>query len=199
MIETVIDIAATFQALYGYLPAFVPSLPAQPDSINPYSMQNAAVKKTTTAAGSPLYGLSDMIGREVFMPVTLVANGVNYDFPFCIIGLRSRKETKVTSMVERGGVVIEEISTGPWEMDLKGFLIDPNDQFPDDQLSQLLKLYNNNTPVYLKCALTDLAMPDNDQVVIMDLEIPAKAKVIGVRDFSFMMIQGSILDLYQVA
>lgn len=196
--ETKIDIAATFQALYGYLPAQVPSFPPQPNDVNPYAVQSAAAKKTTTATGSPLYGLSDMIGREVFMPVTLTANGIDYDFPFCIVGLKTRKDMKITGMVERGGVVIEEISQGAWDIDLKGFLIDANGQFPDEQLAALNELYTNDRPVYLKCALTDIFMQGNDQVVIANLDIPAKAKVIGVRDFSFTMIQDSILDLFKV-
>ena len=194
----VIDIAATFKALYGYLPAHVPSLPAEPDNTNPYNVKHAAVKKTTTATGSPLYGLSDMIGREVFMPITLTANGIDYHFPFSIIGTKNQKIEKRTPMTERGGLVIEEVALGAWEMDLKGFLIDANDQFPDDQLTALNILYTNKQPVYLKCALTDIFMPDGDRVVINNLDIPQKAKVIGVRDFSFTMTQDTIFDLYKV-
>ena len=196
--NTVFDIVATFKAIYGYLPAHIPEAGPQPNNVNPYNINKAAVKKTVTATGSPLYGLADMIGREVFMPITLTANGVNYDFPFSIIGLKNQKSMKETSMIERGGVVIEEISSGAWEISLKGFLIDANDQFPDDQLAALNTLYMTDTPVYLKCALSDIFLGGNDQVVIKNLDIPAKAKVIGVRDFSFNMVQDSILDLYLV-
>lgn len=194
----IIDVAETFRTLFGYNPAVVPTLPAATVSPNPFNIAQASNKKTTTAKGSPLYGLADMLGREVYMPITLVSKGVSYDFPFCIVGLRNQKSLKRTSMVERGGDVIEEVSTGAWEMDLKGFLIDANNDFPDEQLSALITLYQNNEPVYLKCALTDLALLANDQVVIENLDIPAKAKVIGVRDFSFKMVQDSILDLYKI-
>jgi hypothetical protein len=197
--NTVIDIAATFKAIYGYSPAHVPALPASPDNTNPYSVFPQAIKKTTTATGSPLYGLSDMIGREVFMPITLKSNGVNYDFPFGIIGLKNKILEKSTPMTERGGEVIEEIAIGAWTFTFKGFLIDPNDNFPDEQLAALNRLYTNRVPVELQCALTDIFLPAPNQVVLLSLDIPQKAKVIGVRDFAFEMKQDSILDLYKIS
>ena len=196
--NVVIDIAATFQAIYGYLPANVPPMPAAPNNVNPYQVNGTSAIKKQTAMGSPLYGLSDMIGREVFMPITITSGGVDYNFPFGVIGIKVRKILKETPMVERGGDVIEEIATGALEFDFKGFLIDAADQFPDDQLAAVKTLFYTNAPVYLKCALTDLFMPAGDQVVIKELDIPAKAKVIGVKEIAFTMKQDSILDLYAV-
>ena len=194
---TVIDIAATFKAIYGYLPAHVPALPvAQPNDSSIYIPQ--AVVKTKTANGTDLYGLKDMIGREVFLPITLKSNGIKYDFPFGIIGIKNRMLIKSTPMIERGGEVIEEIGLGAWEFQFKGFLIDANNNFPDDQLAALNTLYTNRTPVELQCALTDIFLPQPHQVVLMSLDIPAKAKVIGVKEFAFEMKQDSILDLYKV-
>ena len=105
-------------------------------------------------------------------------------------------------MVERGGSVIEEIGLGPWEIEIKGFLIDGNNEFPDDQLISLYQLYvanqvtNTIVTVQLKCAISDIFLGANPNVVITEIEIPPKAKVIGVRDFSMKMIQDSILVLY---
>ena len=110
------------------------------------------------------------------MPITITANGIDYNFPFSIIGIKNKKILKETPMVERGGVVIEQIALGAWEIDLKGFLIDANDQFPDDQLALLNTLYVNNTPVNFKCAMSDIFMAGNDQVVITELDIPGKSK-----------------------
>ena len=101
-------------------------------------------------------------------------------------------------MIERGGEVIEEIGLGAWEFQFKGFLIDAHNNFPDDQLTALNKIYINRTPVELQCALTDIFLPQPNQVVLMSLDVPAKAKVIGVKEFAFEMKQDSILDLYKV-
>jgi hypothetical protein len=201
-----IDVAATFKALYGYIPAQMPA--AQP--ANPYYVEPNVNTRIAGQGLAPLTGLSDMLGRPVFMPITL--NAINastgiktpYNFPFSMLSLKSKKIIKETPMVERGGSVIEEVGISPWEIEMKGFLIDAEDQFPDDQLSSLFKLYTANQAdknifsVELKCALSDIFLIPNVNVVITEIEIPAKAKVIGVRDFTMKMIQDSVLNLYPV-
>ncbi|MBU2045626.1 MAG: hypothetical protein KJ712_02705, partial [Bacteroidetes bacterium] len=85
-----------------------------------------------------------------------------------------------------------------WRMTVKGFLVDPLNQFPDDQLEKLKNMWKTRDLVRVKCALTDIFLEGNDNVVISSIDIPAKAKVVGVRDFSFELIQDGILDLYAV-
>jgi len=203
--SAVIDIAATFKALYGYTPAVIPPMPPSPPFVDDKGIPYNATLNPLTALGKPAYGngpdQSDALGRGVFMPLTLSVNGVNYNFPFCVMGLRNKKIMKETPMVERGGTVIEEVGIGAWEISVKGFLIDPDNQFPDDQLKALMTLYKTgNYPtqsysVQVRSVLTDLALNPNYNVVITDLDIPPKPKVIGVRDFAFTLVQDSILNL----
>lgn len=188
-----------FLQLYGVVPAHIDSLPAvQQASPNRYQVNNTYSQRTTTLTGSPLYGLSDTIGREVFCPLTFVTGDNFYEFPYAIVGLKSKIQTKETPMIERGGVVIEEIGAGPWEISVKGFLMNPDMQFPDDRLYELNQLYTYRQPVSMVCALTDLFLAKSDKVVITSLDIPPKPKVIGVRDFAMTIVQDSILDLYSV-
>lgn len=187
-----------FLQLYGVVPAHIDSLPAAQSASNPYQINNPYSKRATTLKGSPLYGLSDTIGREVFCPLTFKAGDTEYNFPYAIVGLKSKIQTKETPMIERGGVVIEEIGAGPWEMSVKGFLMNPDMQFPDDRLYELSQLYTYRKPINMICALTDLFLDASDQVVITSLDIPPKPKVIGVRDFAMTIVQDSILDLYSV-
>jgi len=187
-----------FLQLYGNIPPHIDELPTQQNTDNPNTVNNLYSKRTTTLKGSPLYGLSDVIGREVFMPLQFKAGDNLYDFPYSIVGLRSRIEMKSTPMIERGGSVIEEMGAGPWEISVKGFLMNPDGQFPDDQLDAINQLYKYRQPLNMICALTDLFLELSDQVMISSLEIPPKPKVIGVRDFVMTVVQDSILDLYSV-
>ena len=226
-----VDIAATFKALYGFAPVVIPSLgselaavypvgsnkdkvnasPNSPAAANPYNVSQTAAQRYRQPQGglTPLtdQGITDMIGRPVFMPITLLVNdpflgATSYVFPFSLLTIKNKKIIKETPMVERGGSVIEEIGLGPWEIEIKGFLIDGNNEFPDDQLISLYQLYvanqvtNTIVTVQLKCAISDIFLGANPNVVITEIEIPPKAKVIGVRDFSMKMIQDSILVLY---
>ena len=194
----VFDIAAIFKELYGYTPARVDNMPQSANQVNPFSVKSTS-QKAVTVKGSPIYGLSDVLGREVFCPVTIKAGSTNFDFPYMVIGLRNRMILKRTPLVERGGDVIEEIGAGAWELSGKGFLIDPGGQFPDAQLDKLNQLYMYRQPVNIISPLTDIFLAAGDNVVIADLEIPPKPKVIGVRDFAFNVIQDNILDLYKIS
>lgn len=193
----VYDIANIMNTLYGYKPMSIGLIP-EAASVNEFNVPVAPAKKTTTIKGSPIYGQQDMLGREVFCPLTLSAGGINYEFPFCVIGVRNRKIIVETPMVERNGAVIEEIAVSGYNFSVKGFLIDPNNQFPDEQLSKLIELFETNEPVVMKSALTDLFLEKDDRVVMRNLEIPEKAKVIGVRDYSFELVQDGVFDLYAV-
>lgn len=192
------DIAEIFDKLYGYKPAVIPALPAEPGAGDPFQVPAAAAQKRTTLMGSPIYGSQDMLGREVFCPIVITSNGKDYEFPFAVMGLQNKAIIIETPMVERQGSVIEEISVEAWKISIKGFLIDPLNQFPDEQLNMLNEVWKKREPVRLKCALSDLFLDKDDHVVITSLTIPEKAKVIGVRDFSFEIIQDGILDLYNV-
>ena len=194
----VFKIQDIFLQLYGVVPPHIDSLPAAQNAGNPNQVNSGYSKRLTTLKGSPLYGLSDTIGREVFCPLTLKAGDNEYNFPYAIVGLKSKIQTKETPMIERGGVVIEEIGAGPWEISVKGFLMNPDMQFPDDRLYELNQLYTRRQPVNIINALTDLFLDASDQVVITSLDIPPKPKVIGVRDFAMTIVQDSILDLYSV-
>lgn len=193
----IFDVAQIFQDLYGYKPAKIPGMPASSDTTDPYKIE-PATQKRTTLKGSSIYGLKDLIGREVFCPVIIQARGVDYEFPFVVMGMQNKAIIRETPMVERGGSVIEEIGVEAWKITIKGFLIDPLNQFPDEQLDMLNQLWKTREPVRLKCALSDLFLDMDDKVVLTSLVIPEKAKIIGVKDFTMEMVQDGILDLYSI-
>ncbi|WP_295714366.1 DUF6046 domain-containing protein [Mucilaginibacter sp.] len=195
-LNTVFNIADLFQQIHGYKPAYVPGFPPAPIEVEGGRPQ-PITKKTTNLYGTPLYGQSDMIGREVFCPITIEVNGVDYNFPFAVIGFDREKTVVETEMTELNGSVKEIIGNKDWVINIKGFVIGQYDQFPDEKLKALNDVFAFNQTVRLKSAISDIFLHANDHVLIYKLSIPEKPKVIGVRDFAMQMKSDNIFSLYQ--
>lgn len=199
--NTVFDIADIFQQLYGYKPAHVPGMPNSFPTQSPATVQSI-YKKTTNMYGTPLYSQSDLMGREVFCPITiggfdLFGKPKDYLFPFAVMGFSRTKTIVSTEMTETGGEVDEIISNRSWQISIKGFIIGEYEQFPDEGLKMLNDVFAHNNTVRLMSAISDIFLYDNDSILLTELEIPAKPKVIGVRDFQFKAKSSNIFTLYQ--
>ncbi|WP_295669510.1 DUF6046 domain-containing protein, partial [uncultured Mucilaginibacter sp.] len=157
--------------------------------------------KSTTAQGLPLYGQADLLGNEVFCPITItgVVNGVTKDLklPYAVIGMKRVKVIIETEMTELNGSVDEIISNKDFEIDIKGFLIGQYEQFPDTDLAALEEMCAVNNTVQLKSTYSDIFLKSNLNILIKEMVVPAKPKVIGVRDFSILAKSSSIFTLYQ--
>lgn len=184
-----------FNKLYGYKPYRIDEAPAV---ALPERFQNPAkafVKKHTVV-GTPIWGPDvDLLGREIFCPLGIVVKGDEYRLPYCLISLRRRKTIVETEMVERGGSAKEMIGLRDWQIDVKGFLINHDNRFPDLELIRIKEIFEANEPVQLKSALTDLFLSNIDRVVITDLDLPETAKVEGIKDFRFQMLSDTIFTL----
>lgn len=184
-----------FNKLYGYKPYKIDEAPAValPE---PFQKPAKAFIKKSTVMGSPIWGPDvDLLGREIFCPLGIVVKGAEYRLPYSLISLRRRKTIVETEMVERGGTAKELIGLKDWEISVKGFLINHDNQFPDLELIRLKEIFEANEPVQLKSALTDLFLSNIDKVVITDLDLPAEAKIIGIKQYNFQMLSDSIFTL----
>ena len=195
-LNTVYNLKDLFNTIFGYKPAHVPGFP---DTVPPADLPQigAAARKTENIFGQPLYGTDEMMGYEVFCPVTIEVDGKDYYFPYTVVGIRRSKTIVETEMTELNGSVKEIIGNRDFDITIKGFLMGQYGQFPDDKLSMLNTVFEFNQAVRLKSAYTDIFLHSNDYVVIRDLQLPEKAKVIGVRDFSLQMVSDGIFTLYQ--
>lgn len=194
-LNTAINVAEIFNQVYGYTPAKVAGLPTGTNML-PDAQIQPITQKTENIYGEPLYSQSDLMGRQVFCPVTIEFNGVDYEFPFCVIGITRSKTVVMTEMTELNGTVKEIISNKDFDIDIKGFLIGDYDQFPDDKLQMLNNVFEYNQTVRLKSAFSDIFLHANDNVLILKMDVPPKPKVIGVRDFSLTMVSDGIFTLY---
>lgn len=141
--------------------------------------------------GSSAYYKQDSQGRYYFLPVTLG----DVDLPYPIIRIQSRKYIVETQMTERKGSVIELISQDNWKIYIRGFIINHDRQFPEDEIAELINLYERNESLVIKNVLTDIALAVSDKVKIADLNFPEVRGVEYVKPYEINLISDSIFDL----
>lgn len=174
------NIKDIFKNVFGY--------DAPPD----FKIEKAAERKEMSDLGQPFYG-SDAYGREHFLPVFI--NGKL--LPFAVISINTKKTIVTTPMVERGGSVHEIVSIDDFDINIKGILISDENVFPEKDIADLHKLFEVNTSVELRSALTDIFLKggnlDNDtlsdqlhQVVIKNINYPAVAGIEQAKPFEIV-------------
>lgn len=195
-LNTAFDLKDIFKQVHGYVPAHIDSLPNSISLGQSNAQITPVTKKTTNLYGQPLWGSSDLLGHEVFCPVTIEVDGKDYVFPFAVIGISRTKTVVMTEMSELNGSVKEVIGNKDYDITIKGFVIGDYDQFPDDKLKMLNDIFEQNQTVRLKSAFSDIFLHKNDKVLILKMDIPEKPKVIGVRDFALQMVSDGVFNLY---
>jgi hypothetical protein len=148
--ELVIDLKAIYQNLFGYTPATI-DVAAYNAKLGASQPNDASIptftKKATTVWGSNLYGYGDMLGRPLFCPIVFqyysnrAKAQIKLNLPCAVVEVKLKRILKETPMVERGGVVIEEVSLDAVRINIQGFLVGQYGQFPDNELDALNDKY----------------------------------------------------------
>jgi len=167
--------------------------------------------RTTSVAGSPYYK-QDALGREYFMPVTLMipANTSDntqlesYDLPYPIISISSRKTIIETPLTERRGTVKEVINTMDYEIVIKGFIIGTQGSFPEADVTKLRDAFEQNTAMSIKCPVTDIFLvrpgrSGSDMVVIKELRFPPVTAIINVRPYELHLVSDEPFSLVAIS
>lgn len=143
--------------------------------------------------GTPFYEKveGDTLGREFFLPVTL--NGIK--LPYSTIRVSCKKTIVETPLVNRKGAVIEQINIENYKFKLRGFVIGDNNEFPDDDVTDLKDLFEVNESIVMRNALSDIFLTSDDKVIITAMEIPEVKGVKNVRPFEFDIISDSEFTL----
>lgn len=194
----VVDIMDLFKQVYGTKPMVLGELPQEPSQSTPFQVTTPAsvTKKTHTFLHGALWGQDELTGQDIFLPITIMARGKKYSFPYAVISFNRAKRWVETPVTSLPGEVNELISKKSWDITIKGFLIGPLGQFPDDQLGSLNDLFDVDEPVHLICAISDIFLHASDTVIIKEIDLPAKSGVIGVRDFTMKLKSDTIFTLY---
>jgi len=151
------------------------------------------------------YYARDMVGREIFMPVTFkdVHIGTKKDLllPYCWVSFQANKRIVETPLTDRRGTVNELISVDDYKISIKGFVIGYDGSYPEDDIKELETLFNRNEALTLDCPMTDIfLLSENhtqgaDKVIILDLKINEAQGNQHVRGFEMSLKTDQILEL----
>lgn len=137
---------------------------------NEFAIPVATKRTQYSSLVQPYYDIDDL-GREHFLPVRIN----NYLIPFAVVGIQCKKTLVETPMPERGGSVTEMISIDDYIINIKGILINKNNDYPEKEIINIQKLFKINASLPLRSALTDIFLNGayNHQVIIKDVKWPA--------------------------
>jgi Domain of unknown function (DUF6046) len=166
-----------------------------------FSIPKADDRKESSDLGQPFYGV-DELGREHFLPVKI--NG--YLIPFAVVSVSAKKTIISTAMPERGGSVHEIISVDDYAINIKGIMINDDNNFPEKEITKIHQLFEVNSSVELRSALTDIFLRGGNaaneglqdqlhQVVIKDVNYPAVSGVEHAKPFEIICESDMIFTL----
>ena len=142
---------------------------------NTYFQKPYFVEPRTEPTGFTNYGLpvkEQLLGREVFLPITFKCNGVQMTIACATIRVTGKKTIIKTVVAERKGTVKEQFSIGDYEFTIKGVLIGEGENLPDTKMLFLKDIFESTKPVELHNAIADFFLDSSLYVAIESLEFP---------------------------
>jgi len=214
MADISFSLADIFEKTFGYkTQAFDPDFMQVQGDQSPFRLEQGSY-------GSPYYA-KDALGMEYYMPVTISypdsaqqdsgltnnnSQGVlkKWDLPYPVISISSRKTIIETPLTERRGTVKELINIQDYEIVVKGFIIANANEFPENDVTTLRNIYEQNVALSIQCPLTDIFLlrPDrsgSDQVVIRELKFPAINGVKNVRPYELRLVSDEAFNLISIS
>ncbi|MDR3681543.1 MAG: DUF6046 domain-containing protein [Flavipsychrobacter sp.] len=169
-----------------------------------------------SSKGTPYYGY-DTRGRQYFLPAVITyelntPTGVGtdsfsevkkYTLPYPVISITSKKTIVETTLTERGGSVKELINVQDYDIVIKGFLYNYNNQFPEADVATLLEIFKSPGAVQLQNALTDIFLlhadrKGSDSVVVKDLSFPEVKGIKNVKPYQLTLSSDAIFNLVDI-
>ena len=172
-----------YQDAFGYQPP------------RPFELAKASPRKEFSSLGSPFYNeaIEDVFGREFFLPVYLDG----YLLPFAVMSMTWKKTIVSTPMPERGGSVHEMISVDDYVFNIKGLLVDENNEFPELDIRDMHTIFKKNASIKLRSALSDIVLRGeaDHSVIIKEMKWPPVAGVEHIRPFDIDLESDQIFEL----
>ncbi len=185
----VFDLTRMFSIIYGYDPGDF--------NAGELIILDKDVKKKSQDGKYGSYYEKDVMGRDVFMPITL--GGLF--LPYVWINISSSKRLVETPMTERRGNVNEFISMDSYKFGIKGLVIGHDGQFPEADVEDLKTLWERNEAVEIKSILTDIFLLSSenegqDKVILTNFQLAENKGVEHVRGFTFDVSSDQEFDLF---
>lgn len=201
-ISQIINLSELFQRTFGSKPYQVPKPSESTQESELFSVPQKSSSNKFTNKGSLLS--EQLLGVEIMLPVKFFDAGkLLMSLPYTVVKIGFKKIIVETPLNDRIGSVKEEFSIDDYTIDIKGFLIDENREFPEAQLSQLRELCETSHALTLDNALTNifltnpvLSEDEQRRVVIYSLDIQeVQGGRIYVRPFTMNLKSDAVFTL----
>lgn len=136
-------------------------------------------------------------GQEIWGAITLqIENELSIEIEACTVSVNLSKKIIKTEVSERQGTVKECFHNDDYKFNIKGFLIDKNRAFPEDQIRILKAIFESTKPVSLLGGYPEIFLVSRTKVVIETLEFPeVQGKAQWIRPFQMTCESDFVQDL----
>lgn len=173
MINFAFDLIDVYKTYFQ--PPYTINNTQQPAEVIEYGSIPTKKWNNKTVLGSDLSYKSELLGREVFLPVELyVSEDLRLKLDCCSIRVSCKKTIIRTALSERKGTVKEQWNIDDYKFTFKGVLIGATGTFPDDQMLKLKQIFESDKPVELRNAIAELFLDKSNKIAIEDLDYPEK-------------------------
>ncbi|HUM50489.1 MAG TPA: DUF6046 domain-containing protein [Chitinophagales bacterium] len=114
------------------------------------------------------YWAQNALGLQVFMPIKLGG----YELPNPCISITGRVTIVEEIIVGQEGTVMEEITINNYDINIKLFVFDDSDLYPEDMVRDLSDLWKKRKLLTIECVLTDFFLQAKDNCVITGISLP---------------------------
>jgi hypothetical protein len=136
-------------------------------------------------------------GQNIWGAITLkLQSGLSIEIEACTVAVNLSKTIIKTSVSDRQGTIKECFHNDDYRFTIKGFLIDKNRSFPEDQINTLKSIFESTEKVDLLGAYPEMFLTDSCKVVIETLDFPeVQGKAPWIRPFQMTLESDFVQDL----
>lgn len=164
-----------------------------------YDQGNGPERATQSVTAEPLRKVKK--GIWYFMPVSFSHTDQktkitkSWEFDEAVVSISGKKTIVETAMVGRKGSVKELISVDDYEIKFMGVLESSTGDYPEQEMQELVRLWEINEAVKMHCALTAFFLKEDDSVVIKTIEPITVEGQEDIQAFSLTMVSDSPFEL----
>jgi Domain of unknown function (DUF6046) len=176
MSSLIVDIENLYQRTFGSRPYKIDGLSPINNAGQPYSIPAKTQSEAYSKNGSLLE--TKYFGVEIWLPVKFrdldvdkFSTGV-LELPYSVVRITGSSNWVKTPLSERRGSVKELYSIDDYKITIKGFFIDRDRVWPEDDLFSLKKIHEAGKSFSIDNALTNVFLNADDKVVMSSFELP---------------------------
>jgi hypothetical protein len=199
--NTIIDLQKLYKATFNTTPYYIPNQSKQSEvqEVGYYIANKNARPKGTIQKNKhdQPFNKIGSYGQEIWGAITLkLLSGLSIEIEACTVAVNLNKTIIKTVVAERKGTVKECFNTDDYKFTIKGFLIDKNRSFPEDQINTLKSIFESTEKVSLLGGYPEMFLTDIGYVAIETLDFPAvEGKAPWIRPFQMTCESDYVQDL----